>query len=526
MREGTGSRPIAIITFAALAFLLPPARAQDASVAGVGSPSLARNWTALNGHPELLGYGQVLVKVEGEELVLVARPSSGGGFTARGPKRPDGSGFYTFEATLQRTRGTVGRLLGLGSEGPARVRLRLRENAGTGQFQGEEYLDDRLVARPTLLRRKRAFIGYSTLRDHLEALWIQNYSAQTALYYVGKGYQVRREKLDNQEELIAELEAARDDPYDRVVLLSHAGQDGPVLGWGYGGYDAGGPRGARQVSPPPSKEHPEMWPTLVAAVRAGTTPQAIVFASGCNTATKDWASTLARDADRTVVGPNAYTSWWRTPAHVRALEGEGETLQLLRWYQGGTLHEIPEGGRIEGTIPRDELRRVDIPLGDPAPHPDTGVRGWVMRTSEGSRSEAVMEKISGWNPLIEKHAATRYQADVMRAIVFEEQIHQNPPGLEELGESVGLGDTVGPSQIHVGLWGRTYGVTREQLRDPETHFRVMRQHLDKVTEEARARGLGDSPAALGSVWNNYKAGKVTAYGQRVQRFYLLFAQRQ
>lgn len=508
-----------------LVVLLGPTVARGQDAAPVESAAIARNWSSQGGHPDLLGpTGQVLIRQEGAELVLTARAGPRT-LVARGPLRPDAAGFYRFEARVERPVGAIGKLLGEAPRGPARFELRLRENAASGELHGRELLDGVLVGRPVLTRRRRVFVGYSALRDYIEASWIQYYSARTVVYYVSEGYLVRREKLDNFEELLGELEAARDDPYERVVLISHAGRDGPVLGWGVRSFEPDALPGTRQVAPPPSNEAPELWPRLAAAVTAGTSPEAIVFASGCNTAARDWVQSLARSTGRTVVGPDDYSSWWKTPAHVRALEGQGRTLQQLVWAQGEQVRLIPQGAGLAGTIPRQELRRVELPLGDPAPHPDTGLRGWVMRATEKVRSEAVMEKIRAWGPLIEKHAASRYQADVMRAILFEEQVHQNPPHLEELGEGLGLGETVGPSQIHVPLWGEKYGVTREQLRDPETHFRVMRLHLDAVTEQARSAGLGDSPAALGSVWNHMKAARITRYGERVNRYYLLFAQR-
>ncbi len=149
---------------------------------------------------------------------------------------------------------------------------------------------------------------------------------------------------------------------------------------------------------------------------------------------------------------------------------------------------------------------------------EAAIRDVAVMTAPLLRGPEVVGRINQWNKHIEATAPSHSDASVMRAIVFEEQVHEWPPFLEFTAESLGFFDSVGPSQIRVSMWAEKYDTKREELLDPETHFETMSKHLDFVKAEARRRGLAETPDMIGSLWNNMDAEGVTEYGERVESY--------
>lgn len=148
---------------------------------------------------------------------------------------------------------------------------------------------------------------------------------------------------------------------------------------------------------------------------------------------------------------------------------------------------------------------------------EADVRAFARAAVESLRGEEVTERIeSEYDPSIESVTEEPEEQDLMKAIVFEETIHETPPFLESALEDLGFGDTVGPSQISVSKWSKEYDVSRKDVLTPE-------KHLDDLRQVAGSRGMDDaSPAVIGTLWNNYDATEISDYGKRVERYYNQF----
>lgn len=123
-----------------------------------------------------------------------------------------------------------------------------------------------------------------------------------------------------------------------------------------------------------------------------------------------------------------------------------------------------------------------------------------------------------YDPLIRKYAKDEFQIRMMRAIVFEEQVHEWPPFIEGRLEDIGFGDSIGPSQIRASKWAEKYRTNRRDILNPKTHFQTMRKLLDDVERKANENGMKRTPENVGSLWNNMSARAPTDYGRRVKEF--------
>jgi hypothetical protein len=149
----------------------------------------------------------------------------------------------------------------------------------------------------------------------------------------------------------------------------------------------------------------------------------------------------------------------------------------------------------------------------------------VLVLAEWLRGPIVRRRIlTNYDGYIKAAAKDAFQANMMRAIVYEEKAHEFPPILEGAFEELGFGDSVGPSQIRVSLWAEKYRTNRRDLLDARTHFKMMRQHLDEVERRAAAKGMSRNPENIGSLWNNMSARAPSNYGKRVQVFFDRFAE--
>lgn len=200
-----------------------------------------------------------------------------------------------------------------------------------------------------LVRRRRVLL----VVDEPE---LTGYATRTWWYYRDTHGFTKHVRLDTHRAsdestaFVAALNKAAADqlPFDRVVLYSHGGWDGPLLG--------------DQIDPPGSSSYDaNEWSELVRAVRAGTTPDAKLYFSACHAAGDNrnefrsapddrwWTASLGRATDRWVSGPAGSTSTEYALQQTQAsLEGEGtvkqETLVTVgaadvRIYPGRTLAE-------------------------------------------------------------------------------------------------------------------------------------------------------------------------------------------
>jgi len=491
----TETRGLPLLGALCLAFLLAsPALAQQQD------QSLAPGYYGVRGIPASKSSARVERSAKGLELTLYA----GSEVFWRGTAAEDG----VFRSQV--SKGAVGALVG--PEGSEQETLRLRPHPGSFHGVIRRGAIRRAVVR--LFRQPRALIVKTSSRYPRERVWLWHYAAQVSASYQRRGYWVETITVAKTTDLIEAIERGATHPYERVVILGHAGtNDGIVM--------SSEPieSAERQVSP--RANHSAHWPSLVAAIRVGTTPDAKIYAAGCWTG-QNWAPQLAKATDRVVAGPTEKTAWRNTRALVNtALEGEGPALQQVIVAQGETTKTIPEGGGLSDAQVRDDTEAL-LPGVTRRAANGSGYRALLRSQAEALRAKAVTRRIeTHYARHIDEVADTPAEADLMRGIVFEEQIHLTPG--ESSLESIGFGRSVGPSQIRDDLWAARYGTTRAGLLDPARHFKVMKLHLDAVRRQARENGLPNTPAALGAVWNSMRATRVTDYGRRIELYTARFA---
>ncbi|MDJ1008631.1 MAG: hypothetical protein QNJ13_12495 [Paracoccaceae bacterium] len=147
-----------------------------------------------------------------------------------------------------------------------------------------------------------------------------------------------------------------------------------------------------------------------------------------------------------------------------------------------------------------------------------------MQLAEALFRNSVRNRIlTDYDTHIRWSAKDEFQITIMRAIVFEEQVHEKPPFIEFALEEIGCGDSVGPAQIKVSKWAEHFNTSREDLLNPEKHFKVMRQLLDEIETLAFENGMERTPENIGTLWNNMRARSPSDYGKRVGRYYEEFA---
>ena len=148
----------------------------------------------------------------------------------------------------------------------------------------------------------------------------------------------------------------------------------------------------------------------------------------------------------------------------------------------------------------------------------------IMKLGELLKGSIVHRRIiNDYDKYIRQYAKDEFQERIMRAIIFEEQVHEWPPFIEGQLEEMGFGDTVGLSQISVKNWSKKYGSNRRELLDPRNNIRIMRRHLDAVEKKAEEKGMRRTPENSGSLWNNHNTTTVTEYGNRVKEYEEMFS---
>ncbi len=274
-----------------------------------------------------------------------------GGASARffSTHRDSSSGAWTFSRT--RSVGVVGRLE---SEGGSTEVIRLQATS-KGRLTGERKWASK-TRRIALIPKRRLLVVLSAYRVYADRLHARFQALRLEVYYRLKGYETERVSPQNWEELTTYLESESNDPFKRVVFITHGGYDGPVLGYeddedDYFVYplmtileDDGELPGTRQLAP---EDEDDMWTRMVKAVHASTTAKAKVYVSACHAGGSDageretasgylasltpWVTLLADATGRAVVGPAGYTSWHNTFGGVMAMEEGRPSPQELVW---------------------------------------------------------------------------------------------------------------------------------------------------------------------------------------------------
>lgn len=153
--------------------------------------------------------------------------------------------------------------------------------------------------------------------------------------------------------------------------------------------------------------------------------------------------------------------------------------------------------------------------GEPSLQP--GDRNPVMRAGEAWRGNDVRTMIRQYGEHIDAVSKEfGVDADLIRGIIFEEQTHLWYP-VEDIGERLGVGSTIGLGQVTEDL----HGFTREQLFDPIINIRAIGTHLTSL----QAQPLIDPKAPIASLASRYNCGtctSVTPYGRRVAHYHLQF----
>jgi hypothetical protein len=144
----------------------------------------------------------------------------------------------------------------------------------------------------------------------------------------------------------------------------------------------------------------------------------------------------------------------------------------------------------------------------------------------------VLNQINYYSKYINDTTEDTYKRNLMKAITFEEQIHQYPfqTIIEDnipfkLANYLDIADSVGPGQIRVSLWAKKYETNRQELINPKTHFVVMNSHIDFIILNLEDQKLPITPEWIGTLWLNMNADKINRYGQRVLKFYNYYSKR-
>ena len=132
---------------------------------------------------------------------------------------------------------------------------------------------------------------------------------------------------------------------------------------------------------------------------------------------------------------------------------------------------------------------------------------------QGGRAEAIVKRYS---EMIDSLASIHQSdANLIRAIIFEEQSHAFPPfGGESTLERLGVGATVGLGQVTEG----SFGYTREELQNPSQNIGAMILHI-RQADSLPAIDSARPVASIATRYNCSSCTEITPYGTRVERYY-------
>lgn len=232
-------------------------------------------------------------------------------------------------------------------------------------WRGDIVLRDNTHATPTA---KRVLV-IADRRHNGDGGAFNVYAKRIKNTYGEQGYQTVIADVDSFEDVIDELNAARQAPYSRMMFISHGGWDGPVLHSHVG---------TRQVS---GKYNEELYAEFVAAVKAGMTRDGKILNSSCHAAGTardeevsygspyNWVHDLSHRTGLQVAGPAGKTSTeWTLQHALAALEGRGVTTQEVHVARGDQLRILWPGMNLRSarTIPLPEIKDL------PTPTPEEG----------------------------------------------------------------------------------------------------------------------------------------------------------
>lgn len=142
-----------------------------------------------------------------------------------------------------------------------------------------------------------------------------------------------------------------------------------------------------------------------------------------------------------------------------------------------------------------------------------------MQAGEILRGHDVRSTISKYGSEIEG-AAGDYgvDANLIRAIIYEEQTHLVPLVESRAAERLGVGSTVGLGQVTVGF----YGYSRSELLDPATNIRAMGIHLSTMGYFPPIDPAAPISSA-GTRYNCMSCTSISPYGRRVDFYYGQFS---
>ena len=251
-------------------------------------------------------------------------------------------------------------------------------------WQGDIVLRDDTHAAPSA---KRVLV-VADRRHNGDGGAFNAYANRIRSTYGEQGYQTVIADVDSFEDIIDELNAARSNPYSRMMLIGHGGWDGPVFHSHVG---------TRQVS---GKYNVELYEKFVAAVQAGMTPDGKILNSSCHAAGTardekisygspyNWVHDLSHRTGRQVAGPAGKTSTeWTLQHALAALEGRGVTVQEVHVARGDKLRILYPGMSLASARSMDLPEIKDLPQPEPEAQPDPAP-AVANVPSEGEAAEA------------------------------------------------------------------------------------------------------------------------------------------
>ncbi len=143
----------------------------------------------------------------------------------------------------------------------------------------------------------------------------------------------------------------------------------------------------------------------------------------------------------------------------------------------------------------------------------------IMQVGEFLRGDDVRSMISEYGSEIEGAAADYgVDANIMRAIIYEEQTHLIPLVESGVAEWLGIGNTAGLGQVTVGY----YDYSRSELLDPATNIRAMGIHLSTMGYFPPIDPAAPISSA-GTRYNGMSYTSISPYGRRVDFYYAQFS---
>lgn len=263
-----------------------------------------------------------------------------------------------------------------GETGEGGTELQLEAHPEGAGYRGTLVRAGQAVAKLKIRRVDRAIAFHDTYEDGFGV-----YARQVVRFYKAKGWAVREGAIETWDEVLDALREAEFEgfPYTRVVIVSHAGWDGPLL--------------ADPVQISPWGEATDRWDEVLDAFRRGTAPNARMYFSGCHTGGSNryegnddrrWAVELGRATERFAAGPAGSTSTVWTLDQVKAvLEQDGKVRQEV-WgaSRDGVVQIGPKSALAAGKT---------TPWADYAAAPDTSEWLEELNASPASVPSAIVD---------------------------------------------------------------------------------------------------------------------------------------